>query len=613
MLPTTTCGKYFNSRPSARGDCREDTPPADRSYFNSRPSARGDTVWIVRLPGCSIFQFTPLREGRQIPVILAMSAIFISIHAPPRGATGDDRRTAFALPFQFTPLREGRHLPVEEQPPGNHISIHAPPRGATPTRTATSERPEYFNSRPSARGDKFGRCIGRSALFQFTPLREGRPCRFACCFLAFCISIHAPPRGATWERGEAFPSPDISIHAPPRGATSQLFVPTLHSPHFNSRPSARGDATSTPFRTRRRNFNSRPSARGDPLRPPSSSLSSDFNSRPSARGDENIVRNIPTKEIFQFTPLREGRRLILSLIALFKYFNSRPSARGDRIFIFFPSLRRHFNSRPSARGDARRWRTFPQSRKFQFTPLREGRLGQNAGERRGIYFNSRPSARGDSLLSRHRHFLPPFQFTPLREGRPMLKAEFLRARIISIHAPPRGATSASSGPRPAWKFQFTPLREGRLAIWLTPSAPRNFNSRPSARGDLVKVLAVFICSDISIHAPPRGATSRCKPVSAELCISIHAPPRGATYSDVFGAEKHEFQFTPLREGRQDIEELSDEEIDFNSRPSARGDVCWNLRERHSTSFQFTPLREGRQQKICNFCKSFVQPLQISMA
>lgn len=30
-------------------------------------------------------------------------------------------------------------------------------------------------------------------------------------------------------------------------------------------------------------------------------------------------------------------------------------------------------------------------------------------------------------------------------------------------------------------------------------------------------------------------------------------------------------------------------------------------------FQFTPLREGRRQKICNFCKSFVQPLQISMA
>ena len=33
---------------------------------------------------------------------------------------------------------------------------------------------------------------------------------------------------------------------------------------------------------------------------------------------------------------------------------------------------------------------------------------------------------------------------------------------------------------------------------------------------------------------------------------------------------------------------------FNSRPSARGDVRRNLRKRHSTSFQFTPLREGRR-------------------
>ena len=29
------------------------------------------------------------------------------------------------------------------------------------------------------------------------------------------------------------------------------------------------------------------------------------------------------------------------------------------------------------------------------------------------------------------------------------------------------------------------------------------------------------------------------------------------------------------------------------------------------TFQFTPLREGRRQKICNFCKSFVQPSQIT--
>ena len=33
----------------------------------------------------------------------------------------------------------------------------------------------------------------------------------------------------------------------------------------------------------------------------------------------------------------------------------------------------------------------------------------------------------------------------------------------------------------------------------------DFNSRPSARGDH-KIVALLALSDISIHAPPRGAT-----------------------------------------------------------------------------------------------------------
>ena len=52
---------------------------------------------------------------------------------------------------------------------------------------------------------------------------------------------------------------------------------------------------------------------------------------------------------------------------------------------------------------------------------------------------------------------------------------------------------------------------------------------------------------------------------------------------------------------------------FNSRPSARGDSLLRYSQPPLVTFQFTPLREGRLQKICNFCKSFVQPLQISMA
>ena len=54
-------------------------------------------------------------------------------------------------------------------------------------------------------------------------------------------------------------------------------------------------------------------------------------------------------------------------------------------------------------------------------------------------------------------------------------------------------------------------------------------------------------------------------------ISIHAPPRGATlYSFIF-LRPPIFQFTPLREGRPDLVETQNV-VDV---------------------FQFTPLREGR--------------------
>ena len=120
------------------------------------------------------FQFTPLREGRQA-ARAARALAHISIHAPPRGAT--NRFTRFST-----------HA---------HISIHAPPRGATkfcaqdtaltefqftPLREGRLYRQQrqtevpYFNSRPSARGD------------------NRRFCRVDC----RKISIHAPPRGATY-------------------------------------------------------------------------------------------------------------------------------------------------------------------------------------------------------------------------------------------------------------------------------------------------------------------------------------------------------------------------------------------------------------------------------
>ena len=58
--------------------------------------------------------------------------------------------------------------------------------------------------------------------------------------------------------------------------------------------------------------------------------------------------------------------------------------------------------------------------------------------------------------------------------------------------------------------------------------------------------------NISIHAPPRGATRLQEAIERDVSISIHAPPRGATKAFALRFPKRK---------------------DFNSRPSARGDPC----------------------------------------
>ena len=188
--------------------------------------------------------------------------------------------------FQFTPLREGRH--VRRVKPGGH---------------------PYFNSRPSARGD-------------FRQIRQE---------VRASISIHAPPRGATF----------ASMHG------------RLQKRLFQFTPLREGRPLPVIFRRAYEYFNSRPSARGDSQLDVIGDIASDFNSRPSARGDGWPHQKARCCTSFQFTPLREGRR--------------KNHARAGRRNI-------HFNSRPSARGDSIFWKPRRTLRAFQFTPLREGRL-----------------------------------------------------------------------------------------------------------------------------------------------------------------------------------------------------------------------------------------------
>ena len=113
-----------------------------------------------------------------------MAAIFtcsISIHAPPRGAT----------------------LKAVLKDATGQISIHAPPRGATAWRVWMNYYPTFQFTPLRERRRIYTRRKRKIVAFQFTPLREGRQPEPAAASRSASISIHAPPRGATQQVGNA--------------------------------------------------------------------------------------------------------------------------------------------------------------------------------------------------------------------------------------------------------------------------------------------------------------------------------------------------------------------------------------------------------------------------
>ena len=196
-------------------------PSIHVSVFQFTPLREGRRNRCRTLFRVSEFQFTPLREGRHSRRVLT-DRRRISIHAPPRGATGSSctgRKLSGAISIHAPP--RGATHPLPPCRILRCISIHAPPRGATFTESTISCATENFNSRPSARGDKIAVVSSPTvAVFQFTPLREGRPVHQRGNSVVKVISIHAPPRGATFFDSWDEMLEPISIHAPPRGATS---------------------------------------------------------------------------------------------------------------------------------------------------------------------------------------------------------------------------------------------------------------------------------------------------------------------------------------------------------------------------------------------------------
>ena len=141
-----------------------------------------------------------------------------------------------------------------------------------------------------------------------------------------------------------------------------------------------------------------------------------------------------------------------------------------------------------------------------------------------------------------------------------------------IHAPPREATKRKR------------LCTGHQPISIH-APPRGATIPRTERPDLEL---------ISIHAPPRGATDSSGAVYSDCKISIHAPPRGATRMLGFPESPAIlFQFTPLREGRRNrFAQLWVRLVDFNSRPSARGDTASGGGREEGAYFNSRPSARG---------------------
>ncbi len=200
------------------------------------------------------------------------------------------RECAYATNFNSRPYARGDETPLRSLWVRTPISIHAPTRGATYPHIERPFVPPVFQFTPLREGRR-GQVPGVRIChqFQFTPLREGRRNFKIAEYMHFCISIHAPTRGATcW-------------------TTRQMSLPT----GFQFTPLREGRHRFHRALPHRQDFNSRPYARGDEEAAPEGQEEGVFQFTPLREGRlKRRYINITAEYLFQFTPLREGRRTL---------------------------------------------------------------------------------------------------------------------------------------------------------------------------------------------------------------------------------------------------------------------------------------------------------------
>ena len=144
--------------------------------FNPRSREGSDGIRQESQSKLRKFQSTLPRRERLYSQAPARAEYIISIHAPAKGATGNEPAAIiFSMISIHAPAKGATHLCLQRGH-GGRISIHAPAKGATIDDNLLE---------------------AQKLLFQSTlPRRERPPFAFEKC-LQSGISIHAPAKGAT--------------------------------------------------------------------------------------------------------------------------------------------------------------------------------------------------------------------------------------------------------------------------------------------------------------------------------------------------------------------------------------------------------------------------------
>ena len=161
-----------------------------------------------------------------------------------------------------------------------------------------------------------------------------------------------------------------------------------------------------------------------------------------------------------------------------------------------------------------------------------------------------PHARGDWKPSDNPIRNLQFQSTPLMRGATFSQVWQCCSGIVSIHAPhARGDMAASLYSTCGSLFQSTPLMRG--ATWIASQCDK---------------ISMFQSTPLM-----RGATSLQYPAAARQVVSIHAPhARGDIASISGGGASSGFNPRPSCEGRQDVKEIDEYQLQFQSTPLMRG-------------------------------------------